>query len=336
MTIYFAEWNADYEKYMINSLKHEYDVVLFNKLMKHFRTINFSLERKNFPRKWFIKLNQLIKLRKLKPEDILLCSGFGISGFIDLVKDVNCHRVLVLRDTIDVLNNSMKNKKKWLRQDEDFISKITPHFDKIYSFDFDDCKKYHFIYLNQFLPFSLSEMKKIRENTFDNKTVKKCFFIGEYWKNRVEVINKLAPILQLNNYETDFNLINYEALNKANATIEQSKYYTLGKKISYFDNIEKVKQSDIILEIVQIGQTGVTLRAIEAILFNKKLITTNKSIKKYDFYNANQIFILDDQNDQDIINFLHTRFTPVSLNILYQYSADAMLTTIKNDLIRYV
>lgn len=336
MTIYFAEWNADYEKYMISSLKHEYDVVLFNKLMKHFRTINFSLERKNIPRQWFIKLNQLIKLRKLKPEDILLCSGFGISGFIDLVKDVNCHRVLVLRDTIDVLNNSMKNKKKWLRQDEDFISKITPHFDKIYSFDFDDCKKYHFIYLNQFLPFSLSEMKKIRENIFDNNTVKKCFFIGEYWKNRVEVINKLAPILQLNNYETDFNLINYEGLNKANATIEQSKYYTLGKKISYFDNIEKVKQSDIILEIVQIGQTGVTLRAIEAILFNKKLITTNKSIKEYDFYNANQIFILDDQNDQDIINFLHTRFTPVSLNILYQYSADAMLTTIKNDLIRYV
>lgn len=336
MTIYFAEWNADYEKYMINSLKHEYDVVLFNKLMKHFRNINFSLERKNFPRQWFIKLNQLIKLRKLKPEDILLCSGFGISGFIDLVKDVNCHRVLVLRDTIDVLNNSMKNKKKWLRQDEDFISKITPHFDKIYSFDFDDCKKYHFIYLNQFLPFSLSEMKKIRENTFDNNTVKKCFFIGEYRKNRVEVINKLAPILQLNNYETDFNLINYEALNKANATIEQSKYYTLGKKINYFDNIEKVKQSDIILEILQIGQTGVTLRAIEAILFNKKLITTNKSIKEYDFYNANQIFILDDQNDQDIINFLHTRFTPVSLNILCQYSADAMLTTIKNDLIRYV
>ena len=332
MTIYFSEWNADYEKYMVNSLKSEYDVVLFNKLMKHFRDINFSLERKNFPRQWFIKLNQLIKLRKLKPSDILLCSGFAISGFIDLVKDVNCHRVLVLRDTIDVLNNSMKNKKKWLRQDEDFITKITPHFNKIYSFDFDDCKKYHFTYLNQFLPFSFSEMKKIREQSFDNNIVKKCFFIGEYWDMRVEVINKLAPILQLNNCETDFNLINYEVVNKTKTTFKQSQYYNLGEKISYFDNIEKVKQSDIILEIGQIGQTGVTLRAIEAILFNKKLITTNKSIKQYDFYNPDQIFILEDQSNRDIINFLHTKFTPISLDILYQYSADAMLMTIQDGL----
>ena len=335
MTIYFAEWNADYEKFMINALKHEYDVILFNKLMKHFRDINFSLERKNFPRQWFIKLNQLIKLRKLKPDDILLCSGFAISGFIDLVKDVNCNRVLVLRDTIDVLNNSMKNKKKWLRQDEDFITKITPHFNKIYSFDFEDCKKYHFTYLNQFLPFSFSEMKKIRERSFDNNIEKKCFFIGEYWDNRVEVINKLAPILQLNNCKTDFNLINYEVFKKANITFKQSEYYNLGQKISYFDNIEKVKQSDIILEIVQIGQTGVTLRSIEAILFNKKLITTNKSIKEYDFYNPDQIFILEDQNYSDIIKFLHTKFTPVPLDILYQYSSDAMLTTIKNDSIKY-
>ncbi|OTP86822.1 hypothetical protein B5S41_13200, partial [Gilliamella apicola] len=147
--------------------------------------------------------------------------------------------------------------------------------------------------------------------------------------------NKLAPILQLNNCKTDFNLINYEVFKKSNITFKQSEYYNLGQKISYFDNIEKVKQNDIILEIVQIGQTGVTLRAIEAILFNKKLITTNKSIKEYDFYNPGQIFILEDQNYIDIINFLHKNFTPVPLEILYQYSSDAMLTTIKNDSIKY-
>ena len=86
---------------------------------------------------------------------------------------------------------------------------------------------------------------------------------------------------------------------------------------------------------MQIGQSGVTLRSIEAILFNKKLITTNKSIKKYDFYNPNQIFILENENYSDIIKFLHTKFTPAPLDILYQYSSDAMLTTIKNDSIKY-
>lgn len=332
MTVYFSEWNADYEKYMVNSLKSEYDVVLFNKLMKHFRNINFSLEKRNFPRQWFINFNRYIKLKNLKAEDILLCSGFAISGFIDLIKDVNCHRVLVLRDTIDVLNNSMKNKKKWLRQDEDYITKITPHFDKIYSFDFDDCRKYNFTYLNQFLPFTFSEMKKIRTE-LDNKNLSKnCFFIGEYLEHRVEIINKLAPRLQDDNYKIDFNLINYDIVKDISSTLKESNFYKLGKKISYFENIEKVKESDVILEIGQIGQTGITLRAIEAILFNKKLITTNKSIREYNFYNPEQIFILEDENYMNISVFLQTTFSPISLDILYQYSADAMLTKIINDI----
>lgn len=332
MTIYFAEWNADYEKHMVNFLKYKYDVVLFNKLMKHFRDINFVLERNNFPRQWFIKLHRFLKLRKLKSDDILLCSGFGISGFIDLVKNVRCRRVLILRDTIEVLNNSMKFKKRWLSQHEDYINKITPYFDKIYSFDFDDCRKYNFTYLNQFLPFTYSEMIKLRfESNNTSKMVKTCFFIGEYLNDRVKVINRIAPILHKNDYQTDFNLINYQSTD-ISSPLEQSNYYKSGEKITYLDNIDKIKHNDIVLEIVQSGQTGVSLRAIEAILFNKKLITTNKFIKEYDFYSPEQIFILDidSENYQQLENFLESRFTPVGLEILYKYSADAMLETIKS------
>lgn len=328
MTIYFAEWNADYEKYMINTLKSEYDVVLFNNLMKHFRNINFKLDRNNLPRHWFIKFHQFIKLRHLKYDDILVCSGFGVSGFIDLIKDVRCHRVLVLRDTIEVLNDSMKNKKKWLQQNEDYISKITPYFDKIYSFDFNDCKKYKFTYLNQFLPFTYSEMKILRAEQDNKSNINKtCFFIGEYWDNRVNVVNRIAPILHENGYQTDFNLINYKTtITESLANI--SDYYKLGNKISYLNNIEKVKQSDIILEIGQMGQTGVTLRAIEAMLLNKKLITTNKSVKEYDFYSPEQIFILDENNYHQIKKFLESQFNPISLDKLYKYSSNAMLETI--------
>lgn len=332
MTIYFAEWNADYEKYMINILKAEYDVVLSNKLMKHFRDFNFILERRNFPRKWFIKLHQFLKLHKLKSNDILLCSGFSISGFIDLVKNIKCHRVLILRDTIEVLNNSMKYKKKWLLQNEDYINKITPYFDIIYSFDFDDCRKYNFTYLNQFLPLTFSEMKKLRTELENfSSTEKTCFFIGEYWEYRVKIIDIIAPVLHKNGYQTDFNLINYKTTKIVNP-IEQSDYYKLGEKIGYLENLNKVIHNDIILEIGQLGQTGVTLRAIEAILFNKKLITTNKSIKEYDFYSPEQIFILDidSQNYQHLENFLKSKFTPITLDILYKYSSDAMLETIKS------
>ncbi|OCL22216.1 hypothetical protein A9G07_08995 [Gilliamella sp. wkB72] len=141
------------------------------------------------------------------------------------------------------------------------------------------------------------------------------------------MINKIAPILHENGYQTDFNLINYKTTNIESLS-HISDYYKLGNKISYLDNIKKVKQSDIILEIGQMGQTGVTLRAIEAILLNKRLITTNKSIKKYDFYSPEQIFILDENNYHQIKKFLESQFIPISLDKLYKYSSNAMLETI--------
>lgn len=83
-------------------------------------------------------------------------------------------------------------------------------------FDFDDCRKYNFTYLNQFLPLTFSEIKKLRT--------------------------------ELENFN------------------QESNNYKLSEKISYLDNLNKVKHYDIILGIGKIGQTGVTLRAIEAII----------------------------------------------------------------------
>lgn len=332
MTIYFAEWNAQYEKHMINMWQANNDVVLCNKLMKHFRNTNLTLKRKHISRNWFVKLHKLIKLRNLKVNDILVCNGFSISGFIDLIKGMQCHKVLVLRDTIDVLNNSMKNKKKWLLNNEDFITSVVPFFDKVYSFDFEDCRKYNFLYMNQFLPFSVEEMKAYRKSIDNFSNVdKSCYFIGEYWHNRAQLINILAPIFHKNGYQTDFNLIHYDNNIKIHID-EPIRYYKNGQKISYLENIEIVKHSDIILEIGQLGQAGITLRALEAILFNKKLITTNNFIKNYDFYSPEQIFILDldNKNFHLLEHFFKSKFTPVNLDILYKYSADAMLSTIKN------
>lgn len=332
MTIYFAEWNAQYEKHMINMWQANNDAVLCNKIMKHFRDTNLTLKRKHIPRNWFIKLHKLIKFRHLKVNDILVCNGFSISGFIDLIKGIQCHRVLILRDTVDVLNNAMKNKKKWLLNNEDFITKIVPFFDKVYSFDFEDCRKYNLVYMNQFLPFSFEEMKSFRKEVDNVSNMdKSCYFIGEYLHNRSQLINKLAPIFHKNGYKTDFNLIHYDDSLKTNID-EPMIFYKSGKKISYLENIDILKHNDIILEISQLGQTGITLRALEAILFNKKLITTNKFIKQYDFFSPEQIFILDTDNDNYLLleQFFESKFTPIDLDILYKYSADAMLSTIKN------
>lgn len=71
-----------------------------------------------------------------------------------------------------------------------------------------------------------------------------------------------------------------------------------------YDTVKKrVLESRAILEVNQQGQKGYTLRALEALFLEKKLITTNKSIINEDFYSPNNIFVvgIDDWEKLSII-----------------------------------
>lgn len=78
---------------------------------------------------------------------------------------------------------------------------------------------------------------------------------------------------------------------------------TCNKWMKYSEVTEIVKKSNCILEIVQEGQTAITLRTLEAIYFGKKLLTNNADIKKYSFYDPGyiQIFTNADEIDCDFI-----------------------------------
>lgn len=76
------------------------------------------------------------------------------------------------------------------------------------------------------------------------------------------------------------------------------------KSLLYSENLENVKKATCLLEIVVEGQTGLTLRTMEALFFNKKLITNNSSIMQYDFYHPNNILIIRDEADIDLDFFL--------------------------------
>ncbi|WP_054639567.1 hypothetical protein [Lactococcus fujiensis] len=50
------------------------------------------------------------------------------------------------------------------------------------------------------------------------------------------------------------------------------------------------------------------MRPIEAGFLKKKLITNNLSIKKEPYYNSNNIFILNENNHDQIKDFLENKF----------------------------
>lgn len=63
------------------------------------------------------------------------------------------------------------------------------------------------------------------------------------------------------------------------------------RNMPYFDMLYNSVNSKCILEINQEGAVGYTSRFLEAVMYNKKLLTNNVSIRKSKFYNENYIQI---------------------------------------------
>ena len=74
-----------------------------------------------------------------------------------------------------------------------------------------------------------------------------------------------------------------------------------------------------ILDFAQDFQTGLTLRPLEAVYFGKKLITNNKGILEHDIYDSNNMFVLDHNDIEHIVEFLNQPFKSVSHEVLDYY-----------------
>lgn len=99
--------------------------------------------------------------------------------------------------------------------------------------------------------------------------------------------------------------------------------------MGYYDYIDEVKKAKVLCEIGQKGQTGLTIRALEALFFNKKMITTNEYVKQMDFYNPANILVLNqDTTDSEIEMFLNVRLKKYDSGILAKYDVKSMLASL--------
>ncbi len=91
--------------------------------------------------------------------------------------------------------------------------------------------------------------------------------------------------------------------------VELNGLHYLDNPMSYEENLKHVKKAKAILELMQKGAVGYTLRLWEAILYDKKLLTNNTSILESEFYKSDYIKIISTDNTDNIsvdINYLNT------------------------------
>jgi 1,5-rhamnosyltransferase len=102
-------------------------------------------------------------------------------------------------------------------------------------------------------------------------------------------------------------------------------YENNSSKCNYTENLENVIASRCLVDIVKEGQSGLTMRVLEAALYQKKLITNNWTILDTDLYHKNNVFILDYDNLDDIDDFMKREIVPVSEAVLQKYDINHWL-----------
>ena len=92
------------------------------------------------------------------------------------------------------------------------------------------------------------------------------------------------------------------------------------KKLNSEEIVRYSNRSKVVIDIQLPNQEGLTMRTFETLAMSKKLITTNSEIKKYEFYNPNNICVINRQKIDIPDNFFKSKFQSLKDDFYKEYS----------------
>ena len=180
----------------------------------------------------------------------------------------------------------------WNKIDHKHINELKKISKNVWTFDKIEAENTEIKYSSQFY--------WRRKEGINEDEIYDLYFIGQD-KGRAKRIFEIKNLLKKIKFKIIIILNKYrkEGIEYFFKEKNIKRNYSL-KNIPYENVVEDIKKSKVILELTKKEQSGLTLRALEALFFEKKLITDNENIKKYDFYNSNNIFILKNNDKLDL------------------------------------
>lgn len=102
---------------------------------------------------------------------------------------------------------------------------------------------------------------------------------------------------------------------------DESGIQYFSETMDYEENLKHISECKAILEIIRPGQKGQTLRAMEALFHQKKLITNDVTILNKDYYRPENIFVLGKDRISYLKSFFELPYVPVEKEIRDYYEA---------------
>ncbi|WP_034671677.1 hypothetical protein [Epilithonimonas caeni] len=198
--------------------------------------------------------------------------------------------------------------KKYPRQID-----IANVFDEIYSYEKEDIEKYGFTETTNFIYDEHIESEEIKYDIFNISS----------FDSRIDEIEKISKQLSENGFKINFILFWFEKLDYPYLT-------SITEYLSLDETKKLISQSKAMIDIQRDDQKGLSFRTFESLGYRKKLITTNSSIKNYDFYDPNDILVINSENVdiETLKSFLDQPYVEIPREILEKYTVKTFVKKI--------
>mgnify|MGYP006876752844 CR=1 FL=1 len=201
------------------------------------------------------------------------------------------------------------------------VTKKFQYFDTLHSFDLNDCKKYSVL---KFRPLFFGDQFRKENHTGDYKY--DISFLGTIHSDRYAVIKQAQKIAEEKELKCYWFLYLQSKFIYKFYKLTKKEFKGVPEDVFSFDKMSAseisaiVDDTRIVLDIQHPKQTGLTMRTIEMVGMNKKLITTNQSIKEYDFFCANNVAVVDRNNVVIPSDFLNSSYSRLPDEVYEKYS----------------
>lgn len=244
----------------------------------------------------------LQQLSQIKPDDQVLF--FGVHN----LKEILISQKFIHSSHLSVfLWNPAKRINRNLYSRYLFAHKFRTHQIQVYTFDQEDASRYRFHLVPQVY-------RPIKPAPQSDTITSDLFFIGQN-KGRsqlLEEIKQIADSLGINYYF-------YIQQDKHSKILPALKEYMQTQPLPYSTVLNRLSRSKCLIEILQQGQSGYTLRTLEALFLQKKLITNNRNIRQAEFYHPDNIFIWGEDDPGSLPLFLQSPFHSWNEELYHKY-----------------
>lgn len=205
---------------------------------------------------------------------------------------------------------------------------LLPYFDRVFSFDKIDCERLGLHFLPLFYTPDYA-------NTYYDKEIKyDMLFVGTTHSDRYKLVKRIEEqIIKMGGLCLTWfyfpSKILYYKMKIQNSYLRQIPVHTFHfKPMSKELLLQLYAGSRIIIDVQHPKQTGLTMRCIETLGAKRKLITTNYYITEYDFYNPDNILVVDRNLPYVPEKFLNEPYRDTPKEIYESYSIKNWLSSI--------